>query len=154
LAGGIAPGHELQPRVDLIEARRGSSFTPFDGNLKALAGRAAPQEGGRISPSALETFATCGLRYFYGYVLRLRAVDKPEESPTMGATDRGTLVHTTLQRFFQEMQDAGRPALGEPWTGEDADRLLTIFEAEFDELRSQGRAGLDIFMNHDRNILR
>jgi RecB family exonuclease len=153
--GGIIPTHPLRPGIDLIEARRGPAFTPFDGNLAALNGRAAPQEGGTISPSALETYATCGMRYFYGHVLRLRPVDEPEENQTMGAAEKGTLVHRALQRFFEEQQRRyGRPAPDERWTLQDAETLLTIFDEEFEKVRRQGRAGLDIYMDYDRHRLR
>ncbi|MGE0685730.1 MAG: PD-(D/E)XK nuclease family protein [Dehalococcoidia bacterium] len=152
--GAIGPLHPLRPGISLIEARRGPSFTAYDGNLAALEGAAAPKEGGTISPSALETFAACGLKYFYGHVLRLRPIDEPEESPTMGAAEKGSLVHRVLQRFFQEQMALGRPAVEERWDAADLDSLLQIFEEEFEKVRVQGRAGLDIYMDHDRNRMR
>ena len=49
---------------------------------------------------------------------------------------------------------AGRPAIDERWTAADLQTLLGIFDEEFDKVRRQGRAGLDIYMGHDRNLLR
>jgi RecB family exonuclease len=94
------------------------------------------------------------MRYFYGHVLRLRPVDEPEENQTMGAAEKGSLVHRALQRFFEEQHKLGRPAFGERWAAADADTLLQIFDEEFEKVRVQGRAGLDIYMDYDRNRLR
>lgn len=150
----LFPGHPLRQPVDLVLARRSSRFSEFDGNLAALEGKVWPPSSGRISPSALEAFAACGMRFFLGNVLYLRPVEEPEESQTMGAAERGTLVHHTLQRFFIEEQKRGRPGFGERWQSADEVRLLAIFEEEFEKLRVQGRAGLDIYMDHDRRTIR
>ncbi len=142
----------LRP-IELLRARRGAAFSAFDGNVAALGHRddLAPSS---LSPTALEQFASCGFRFFLGSVLRLRGVEEPEDSPTIGAAERGSLVHRTLERFFTEQRERGRPAVGERWAPEDQRRLLAIFEEEFERLRAMGRAGLDVFADYDRALLR
>jgi RecB family exonuclease len=152
--GSLIAGHPLHPAHTLIRARKGSRFAEFDGNLAGLEAWQGPDLDHPLSPTALETFASCGFRYFLGSVLRLRAIDEPDEGQTINAADRGSLVHATLERFFQEQHAAGRPAAGERWTSADRERLLEIFEEEWDRLRLRGRTGLDVFSDFDRGVLR
>ena len=142
--------HPLQPPVELIQARRGSEFTAFDGNLCCPQRPGSAAAGGSISPSALETFATCGMRYFFGQVLRLRPVDEPEESQTMGAAEKGSLVHRVLQRFFEEQHTRRTPCTQRTLDADDWTRLLASL-SKSSRRSAQGRAGLDIYMDHDRN---
>jgi RecB family exonuclease len=152
--GSLLPGHALHAPQMLIRGRKGSSFGEFDGNLAGLEAWQGPDLQRTLSPTSLETYASCGFHFFLGSVLRLRAIDEPEESQTMNAADRGTLVHETLERFFKEQHSRGRPELGERWTSADRDRLLEMFEEEWDKLRLRGRTGLDVFSDYDRGILR
>jgi RecB family exonuclease len=145
----------LAPSVELLRSRRGRAFSPYDGNLASLAEIAARATGPTISPTALETYASCGFRYFLGSVLRLRGVEEPEEGDTIGAAERGTLVHATLERFFREQQARGRPQPGERWSlAGDLPGLLAILDQELEKLQAQGRTGLDIYLDYDRQSLR
>lgn len=148
--GGVAPAHPLYPAVQLVESRRARDFTAYDGNVGELASRYPLAPDTAISPTALETYATCGMKYLFAYVLRLRDIDEPEERQTIGSLEAGNLVHKTLQRFFSAQKERGRPGLEEAWTLEDADELLRLFGEELEGLRQQGRAGLDIYLDHDR----
>jgi RecB family exonuclease len=142
------------PAVTLLRARRRNVFSEYDGNLIGLDTHALQAPGASVSPTALEAYATCGFRYFLGSVLRLRGVQEPDESDTIGAAERGTLVHRTLERFFREQKAVGRPAVRERWTPVDLSRLHAIFEEELARLRQQGRTGLDVYMEYDRELMR
>ena len=91
--------------VDLIEARASASLTRFDGNVAGLpvpeiASQSGVEHHARaLSPSRLETWATCPMRYFLGDVLRLALVERPEDIFTISALDRGTLLHSVLEQF-------------------------------------------------------
>jgi RecB family exonuclease len=148
-----APGSRLQAAVTMLRARRGERFSEYDGNLSALGGRAALPAGATVSPTALETYAACGFRYFLSSVLRLRGVEEPEESDTIGAAERGTLVHRALQRFFEEQKARNRPHAGERWSSADLESLLAIFDEEFERLRKLGRGGLDVYAEFDHRAL-
>ena len=82
-------------------ARASSDFTEFDGNLSARVGSEVfplPGIGDRaLSPSRLETWATCGFQYFLNYVLEVSDRDDPERTDEISAPDRGSLIHSTLE---------------------------------------------------------
>jgi RecB family exonuclease len=149
----LAPEHSLYRPVAMLSARRGSRFSEFEGNLAALSAE-AEFAASSLSPTSLEHYGACGFRYFLGSVLRLRGVEEPEEAETIGAAERGTLVHRVLERFFSQQRDDGRPAPGERWTGTDLEALIGIFEEEYGHLRELGRAGLDVYADFDRRQLR
>lgn len=133
----------------LIGARASNDFTRFDGNLdgdgvdvSALA---------VLSPTSLETYASCPRRWFFSHALRLRATDRPEEIDRLQAHEKGTLVHLILERFFDEMIDAGTvPPPGEPWSTDAARRLADIADVECDALEDRGLTGHPLWWAHDR----
>ncbi len=128
-------------------ARRRSlrQLTEFDGNLSGIeeSQRFHIGPGGTpISPTALETWATCPYRYFLAQVLRLSALDTPEETFSINALDRGTLSHAILERFMGESVTGGDlPSPGEPWGADDRDRLMRIAAQSFRHAETQGVTG-------------
>jgi RecB family exonuclease len=152
--GSLPGGHALARPVELLRARRGDAFGEYDGNLAALGGHGAIQPGATTSPTALESYAACGFRYFLASVLRLRGVEEPADAVTMAPAERGTLVHRVLERFFSEQRGRGRPSAGERWGYADVEQLLQILEDEYARLRTLGRAGLDVFAGLQRGQLR
>jgi DNA helicase-2/ATP-dependent DNA helicase PcrA len=64
-----------------------------------------------LSYSQLDTYKTCPLKYKYQYVLKL-----PMEANS--AASFGTTVHTSLQKFYEEVIQSKKPTL---------DRLLEIY---------------------------
>ncbi|HXH23045.1 MAG TPA: PD-(D/E)XK nuclease family protein [Dehalococcoidia bacterium] len=153
-AGALPPAGELERPVMLLRSRRGSSFTEFDGNLAGLSGLVGPALSVTLSPTILEYYGACGFRYFLASVLRLKGVEEPEEGETMGAAERGLLVHRALERFFRREQERGRPRPYERWTRSDLDALLAVFDEEYERLRGLGRAGLDVYADFERGSLR
>ncbi len=61
----------------------------------------------RLSPSLLETYLRCPLRFFYQEVLGLEAPELPEE---VAYDQLGTAVHEALQEFFLESAGGVLPA--------------------------------------------
>ena len=57
-----------------------------------------------LSPTALETFATCPFQYFAGRVLRLRPLDEPEEERETSAMEEGRLMHGFLEEFHRRLK--------------------------------------------------
>ena len=53
-----------------------------------------------VSPSRLETLGTCGLRYFYRYVLGIKPPEIPEFDPEtwLDARNRGSLLHEVFEK--------------------------------------------------------
>ncbi len=143
------PGsHPLRRALDLLAARHGDTFSEFDGNLSSLPGDdLIPRRG--VSPTSLEYYAGCGMRYYLHSVLRLRPPEEPEDRDTIDPRDKGTLVHEVLDVFFKQQQERGRPTVNEPWTDVDRDELLSILDTELERTRQRGRTGLDVFAAHD-----
>ncbi|MEN6611796.1 MAG: PD-(D/E)XK nuclease family protein [Methanoregulaceae archaeon] len=57
------------------------------------------------SPTVLETYAACPLRFFFEKVLNVRAL--PELELNLSARDRGTAVHNILSAFYREWKSRG-----------------------------------------------
>ena len=93
-------------------------------------------------PTALETWAACPYRYFLAHVLRLGALDTPEEIFSISALDRGTLGHEILERFIREIrQDGHLPVSGQPWGPADHQRLMSIAAQSFQDAETHGVTG-------------
>ncbi len=59
-------------------------------------------KGGKISPSALETYFTCPFRHFLQYGLRL----KEREEQSVLATDSGNFIHELLENTAKRFEEA------------------------------------------------
>lgn len=153
--GGEASAH---PAASLVErglrsqlARRSAAFTEFDGNLGAIPLRA---DGDVMSASRLETWATCGFRYFLGHVLGLAERDDPERTIELSALDRGAAMHDVLERFMREQVDVGAPAPDEPWSQAQRERAQAIAVEVFDDYERHGRTGRPIeWQTQKRDLL-
>ena len=150
-AGGPMGSHPLARTGTLARANRlGRSrydvlLTEFDGNLTTVAGKdqfAGALEGAPVSPTSLETWAGCPFRYFLGNVLRLSALEAPEETAVINALERGSLVHSILQRFVAETEASGpAPSPGVAWGEEGYRRLMELAERAFAEAEGRGVTG-------------
>jgi len=107
-----------------------------------------------VSPTSLERYAKCGYQFFCHSVLRLRAVEEPEEMETLDARTRGSLIHRVLERFFKAMAERGRPVVAEAWHASDLDEILGIAREELGALRARGLAGLDVYADHELRSLK
>ena len=109
----------LASAIRLGQRRNLHRLTEFDGNLSKVAEEAGfghNLEQSPVSATSLESWAVCPFRYFLSHVLRLSALETPEETTTISALDRGSLVHEILERFIQEASNDGElPAPGEEW---------------------------------------
>ena len=95
-----------------------------------------------LSPTSLETWAVCPLRYFLGRVLNLSALDDPEEETVISRLNRGSLVHEILEKFLEEAAASGRlPVDGQPWSEESAQRLREIAGDVFREYERRDLTG-------------
>ncbi len=139
--GGGALGRALRMEA----AQRSRDFTQWDGQLASVAesSRLFQRQIERpFSPTRLERWATCPRRYFFGDVLRLSALERPERILTISALDRGSLVHTILERFVDEqIRSGGLPERGRPWGPEDKLRLDVIAAQEFERAEAEGVTG-------------
>ena len=142
----LAEGDGALGRALRMEAGlRSRDFTEWDGRLEALAesSRLFQRQIDRpFSPTRLERWATCPRRYFFGDVLGLSKLERPERVLTISALDRGSLVHAILERFVDEQIKGGAlPGHGRPWGPEHQRRLDEIAEEEFDRAEAEGVTG-------------
>jgi len=63
-----------------------------------------------LSPSALSTYLTCTLRYYFKYVSKMRTVEEINEE--LNAAEMGTLAHDILEKVYQ-------PYIGKELQAED-----------------------------------
>ena len=125
------------------DARRASTYSRWDGlvgaGLTDLTGRIGTQEY-PVSASALERWARCPFQFFASRILRLEAPPM-EESDEISALDRGSLVHTILERYAA----APVPTL---------DELLAIAEQEFAAAEQQGATGYYLLWEIEKENMR
>jgi ATP-dependent helicase/nuclease subunit B len=135
------------------DVERGStSLTRWDGRLPAGAAR-IPSADQAVSPTALQNWATCPFRYFLGQVLRIAETEKPEDTLTLSALERGNLLHQALETFIHDAP--ARTAPDQPWDGEDRSHLTEIGERLCDEAEAAGVAGKPLLWRLERErILR
>ena len=142
--GALARAMLLSSHRDLRQ------LTKFDGNLSLVAQTASfsrSLDTSPISATRLESWARCPFSYFLGHVLRLSALDTPEETVAISALDRGGLMHKILERFIRE---SDTPPPGQDWTPEDRARLTLIAHQEFARVESRGVTGKPILWELDK----
>jgi RecB family exonuclease len=150
----VTAEHARHRAVESLRARRSDAFSEWEGNLAALDNPAWFELQGAVSPTALEVYATCGYKYFARSLLKLQTVEEPEERQMMASRERGSLIHTILERFFIEQHGRGRPQPYEEWTPDDLARLIAIAEEELATAKAQGLTGLDVFAEHEARTVR
>ncbi len=82
--------HDVHLRINFAQAEPKAIAKPPE-LIEALKKR-------EFSPSAIDTYLNCGLRFYYQYALRLS--EKDELSDDIEQRDIGTIVHEVLESFF------------------------------------------------------
>ena len=151
LGNRISDHHLAQPEtvlsraLQMQQARNAKLLTHWDGDLSS-----APSPAARIglsnrdvfSPTRLETWATCPFRYFLSNVLGIAAPEQPEEVATISALERGSLLHTILERFIKSAQEQGTiPPPDQSWTDDHGRNLFKIADQAFQEAEQRGVTG-------------
>ena len=142
----------LAAGVTALRARRSAVLTRFDGNVGAVPGL-LPDEDDAVSPTSLESWATCPFRYLLQRVLRVREVERPEATDRIGPLERGSLVHKVLAEFLDGVEPRTEP--DQPWDDAERGLLLAIGERYCNEAESEGLTGRPLLWKLDRRrILR
>ena len=146
--------------IEMESSREGRDFTVWDGNLSALAGRPGRLEvrdGTVFSASRLQTWAQCPFKYFLENILHIAVLEKPEDVLVIEAMEKGSLLHSVLERLVAESKELGiLPGHGQPWGDEHRRILKRITEDEFRKAEERGITGKALFwdaakfdMQHD-----
>jgi len=91
------------------------------------------------SATALEDFATCPARFFFSQLLYLRQLEAPERVATIEARERGSLVHSVLERFFDPTDE--RSGVVPVFDTDARQRLETIADEECRRYELSGKTG-------------
>lgn len=120
--------NDVHLRIDFSQAEPG----PVPKTPELLAALKA----GWFSPSALDTYLACGLRFYYHYALRLS--EKDELSDEIEQREIGVIVHEVLENFF-------KARIGKPLKILERDYALVLEEAGkvFDALLKGHNAGFE-----------
>lgn len=137
-AGMLNP---LARGVSARRARQRLAAAPLDGWRGKVSPGAAPvPDASRpISPTALENYAKCPLRYFLGQVLKVGEIERPEETVTIEPATIGNIVHQILQTFFEAT--AGRADAFADWSRDERSQLHAITEQVFRDFEDRGQTG-------------
>ena len=145
----IATDPRMTSALNGRNARNANVLSPWDGRLgpdiprvAAIGTRDYP-----VSPSALETWATCPYKFFLSRILGI-AVPPEEEEDEMSALERGSLVHRILERFVREgkQTDTDLLELAEAEFAIAEGRGVTGYPLLWDIAKEDIRAGLQRFM--------
>jgi RecB family exonuclease len=125
----------------MIRARAGRPLSRYDGNLTGISGLpnylAADYP---VSPTSLESYAECPHAFFVRRLLRVEPVDDPEDLVTISALDVGNLIHESFEALVKQY-DGSLPSYGEPWSGEQRQRLAQIVDKKAQEYEAAGLTG-------------
>ena len=113
--------------------------------LDAIADAAAPRRAAR-RPTSLEGYATCPQRFMLERLLRVRAVEEPEQVVRIDALSKGSVIHRIFERFYEEWHGTG-PA---PLAREAERRMRQIAGEECDAARDRGETGYPAMWEADR----
>jgi ATP-dependent helicase/nuclease subunit B len=148
----VAAHPSLAAGITAVSGRRSASLTRFDGHVGPVPAL-LPEGDEAISPTALEQWATCPFRYLLGRVLRVREVERPEDTDRIGPLDRGSLVHAVLADFLDSVEPRTSP--DQPWDDDERALLLAIGERNCNDAESEGLTGRPLLWKLDRRrILR
>ena len=137
-AAGVDP--LLDARLPMLAARARPRLTPFDGDLSAVTPPSPLAQV--VSPTQIESWATCPYAYFVTYVLGVRPVDDPDSEIIISPANSGVVQHDAVDRLHRDVI-AGR--LPQPtatgWTDVHREALLSHFDAACERAESLGRTG-------------
>lgn len=134
---------------EALHARFNARYSEWDGALGAAAFAAIAEllpPNAPLSATALETYATCPQRFLLERLLRIRAVEEPEQVVRIDALSRGSVVHRIFERFYDEWAGPG-PA---PLATEAESRMRRIAGEECDAARDRGETGYPAMWEADR----
>ncbi len=140
--------------VQCMNERASRRFTRFDGNVTRIQHVVpGPRRDARpISATALQEWSKNPFEYFVSRVLGAEIPEVPEERFEISPLDRGSLVHTVLERWLIERlgEPESMPAPDEPWSDVARRRMQEITLDTFDEYHELGLTGRELFWQRDR----
>ncbi|MCX8118162.1 MAG: exodeoxyribonuclease V subunit gamma [Desulfobacterota bacterium] len=157
-AGGVlylkTISNHFEKGLKLERSRWGErSFTEFDGLLASEEALQSlrdvfPILERRISPTHLETYASCPFQYFLREVMGIEALVEPEKVVTISPPDRGRLIHEILYEFYTDLKkERGAPIR---LKREDLDRLIQKAQEKMAWFEEVGLTGYPILWEMEK----
>jgi len=149
----VLAGDQVARRaMAMIRGWASEVLTRFDGDVSGQ-GIPGPADAGQVvSPTALETWASCPHAYFVRRLLRVEPPETPEDLVQISPLEAGSLIHEVLDRFFTQQSRAGAvPGGGQRWTAAqrgELDRMVLEVAAEFE---GRGVTGHRLLWRQERN---
>ncbi len=151
----VAQDLVLKRAVRLRLARDSAQLTEFDGNLSSLAPLPGLASDRPLSPSRLEQWMRCPYSYFGRYLLRVDAVEAPEDLLDLSPLERGALVHGVLEELVRRAIDDGLvPGPEESWTPEQVAAMHATLARTAAQVEARGLTGLPLFWQRQQRKLR
>lgn len=141
----------LRRALAMTRARGSDTLTRFDGDLSGfeLPHPTAPDRV--VSPTALESWATCPHAYFMERLLHVQPVELPETLITISPIETGNLIHEALDRFFaHESERDAVPAGPLPWTAQQRATLARVTAEVADGFEARGVTGHRLLWAQER----
>ena len=135
--------------LEAFGARFAERYSLWDGALGADALDAIATllpPGAPTSATSLEGYATCPQRFMLERLLRVRAVEEPEQVVRIDALSKGSVIHRIFERFYDEWRGTG-PA---PLAPDAERRMRRIAGEECDAARDRGETGYAAMWEADR----
>jgi ATP-dependent helicase/nuclease subunit B len=133
-------GSSLGRAVRLEAGRQSSDWTAFDGNLSGLSDRSISFASEAMSPTRLQSWATCPFQYFLESELGLHGLEEPDNELLISPMERGSIVHKILELFTSTRRHDGDKAAALS-VNEQFDLLEALTRTEFAEARERGVTG-------------
>ena len=135
--------------LEAVAARFADRYSVWDGALgedaEAAIAALMPTDA-PLSATALEGYARCPQRFMLEALLRVRAVEEPEQVVRIDALSRGSVIHRIFERFYDEWSGKG-PA---PLAPNAEERMRRIAGEECDAARDRGETGYPAMWEADR----
>lgn len=124
-----ATATRLRSGVACAVSRRSPETTEYDGWLSPETHEQFANANTPMSPSRVDSYATCGFKFYMDYRLGYDAPDEQSLEPDAGAA--GQFVHEVLARLYKSLQDDP----GDPVSIDDPDAYHdAMYEAAMTEL--------------------
>lgn len=119
--------------------------------MDELAKYTRPDNKNYLSPSALNTYIDCSLRFYYRYIQRIK---EPEQvTDTIQPNEFGTILHTAMHKLYS-------PMVGRPVNPNDLAELLqnstliaTTVDMAIKQVLNSQKAGTDFVADNTENLL-
>jgi RecB family exonuclease len=134
-----SPDAVIERGLALRAGRRSDLLTVYDGDLSSAS---IPSFGRPVSPTQLQTWATCPHAYFVQYLLGVRAIEEPGDEIAITPADRGNALHEVLDLFHRDVIAGALPQPGPAgWGPVHLARLAELLTEVMQRFERTGRSG-------------